>query len=189
MDVKGMPLAGYEPRGFQGNGLTYGTSSRGACHNTGGWTIRQELQGAEDSLAEKARLVKAAQDARAYLDSTGMCAVVRGAFGFTDVPSGDVLEAATGYPFTPALLEIAERIYCLERLILNREGIRRRDDLLPERITKEMIPSGPTKGRVLAEETYAEMLDEYYRLRGWDTDGMVTEETANRLGLMRMYAR
>ncbi len=128
LDVKGMPFAAYDPRGFTGNGLTNGTSNRGACHNVGGWTIRAELQsGKYDryALEGKAALVKAAQDSRAYVDSIGMCTVVRGAFGFSEAPTGEVLEAVTGYPFTPKLMEIAQRIYCLERVILNREGIRR----------------------------------------------------------------
>ncbi len=186
MDVKGMPFAGYDPRGFHGSGLTYGTSSRGACHNTGGWTIRAELQdpGVDRyAVRGKGALVKAIQDGRAYLDSVGMCSVVRAAFGLGDEPTGDVLEAATGHPFTPRLLEIAERIYSLERVILNREGIRRADDLLPERIMRERIPDGPTKGRVLSPERYAVMLDEYYAARGWDADGVVTAETRRRLDL------
>jgi aldehyde:ferredoxin oxidoreductase len=186
LDVKGMPLAGYDPRGFHGSGLTYGTSSRGACHNTGGWTIRAELQDPvvdRYALRGKGALVKAIQDGRAYLDSVGMCSVVRAAFGFTDTPTGDVLEAVTGHPFTPHLAEIAERIYSLERIILNREGIRRADDMLPERIMREKVPSGPTKGRILTAEMYGVMLDEYYAARGWDADGVVTVETRRRLDL------
>jgi aldehyde:ferredoxin oxidoreductase len=186
LDVKGMPFAAYDPRGFTGNGLTNGTSSRGACHNVGGWTIRAELQsGKYDryALEGKGALVKSAQDSRAYVDSIGMCTVVRGAFGFSEKPTGEVLEAVTGYPFTPRLMEIAERIYCMERIILNREGIRRKDDLLPERITKEALPDGPTKGRILTGEMYDVMLNEYYGLRGWDSDGVVTEETREKWGL------
>jgi aldehyde:ferredoxin oxidoreductase len=189
LDVKGMPFAGYDPRGFHGNGLTYGTSSRGACHNTGGWTIRAELEepGHDRFAVEgKGRLVKEIQDGRAYLDSIGVCSVVRSAFGFTDTPTGDVLEAVTGHAFTPRLQEIAERIYSLERMILNRQGIRRRDDMLPGRIMHEKIPSGPTTGRVLTPEMYAVMLDEYYRARGWDADGVVTAQTRARLGLDRV---
>ena len=104
--VKGMPFAGYDPRGFHGNALTYGTSSRGACHNTGGWTIRAELQdGGMDryALSGKGPLVKSIQDARAYLDSTGLCSVVREAYGLTEEPHGDALEAVTGHAFTPRL--------------------------------------------------------------------------------------
>jgi aldehyde:ferredoxin oxidoreductase len=191
LDVKGMPFAAYDPRGFTGNGLTNGTSNRGACHNVGGWTIRAELQsGKYDryALEGKAALVKSAQDSRAYVDSIGMCTVVRGAFGFSEAPTGEVLEAVTGYAFTPKLMEIAQRIYCMERVILNREGIRRRDDLLPERITKESLPSGPTKGRILTEEMYDVMLKDYYGLRGWDADGVVTEETKSKWGLKELLA-
>ncbi len=189
--VKGLPFAGYDPRGFHGNGLTYGTSSRGACHNVGGWTIRAELQsGQYDRFALKGKgvLVQTLQDNRAYVDSLGLCTVVRGALGFGDTPAGDVLAAVTGHDFTPQLMEIGARIYTLERLILNREGIRRKDDLLPERITQEAIPSGPTQGRILTEEMYAVMLDEYYAVRGWDEDGVPTPETIHRLGLDELLA-
>jgi aldehyde:ferredoxin oxidoreductase len=189
LDVKGMPFAAYDPRGFTGNGLTNGTSNRGACHNVGGWTIRAELQsGKYDryALEGKAALVKSAQDSRAYVDSIGMCTVVRGAFGFSESPTGEVLEAVTGHAFTPKLMEIAQRIYCMERIILNREGIRRADDLLPDRITKETIPDGPTKGRILTEEMYDVMLKDYYQLRGWDADGVVTEATKAKWGLAEL---
>jgi aldehyde:ferredoxin oxidoreductase len=61
MQVKGLPLAAYDPRGFFGNALTYGTSSRGACHNVGGWSIRDELLSGEyDRFAVegKGKLIK-----------------------------------------------------------------------------------------------------------------------------------
>jgi len=186
MHVKGLPFAAYDPRGFYGNALTKGTSSRGACHNVGGWSIRAELlSGDHDRFALKGKgpLIMSIQDNRAYVDSLGLCTVVRGSMAFSASPSGDTMEAVTGYPFTPELLEIGERIYSLERVILNREGIRRADDMLPERIFKEAIPSGPCKGRTLTREQYDTMLDEYYEARGWDADGVVTEETKQRLSL------
>ena len=184
--VKGMPFPAYDPRGFHGMGLAYGTSSRGACHNVGGWTIRAELQsGKYDryALEGKGALVKSIQDTRAYVDSLGICTVVRGALGFSEQPSKDTLHAVTGHDFTPDLLEIGERIYNLERLILNREGIRQKDDLLPERIAREVVPSGPAQGHVLTGAMYDVMLDEYYALRGWDRDGVRPPETVHRFGL------
>jgi aldehyde:ferredoxin oxidoreductase len=57
--------------------------------------------------------------------------------------------------------------------------------MLPERIMREKIPTGPTKGRILTPEMYAVMLDEYYAARGWDADGVVTAGTRSRLGLDR----
>ncbi|MGQ9625331.1 MAG: aldehyde ferredoxin oxidoreductase family protein [Anaerolineae bacterium] len=189
LTVKGLPFPAYDPRGFHGIGLSYGTSSRGACHNVGGWTIRDELQSGQYdryALKGKGALVKKIQDTRAYIDSLGICTVVRSSMGFTEEPQGDVLLAVTGYDFTPQLVEIGERIYTLERIILNREGIRRKDDLLPERIAREAVPSGPAQGRILTEEMYAVMLDEYYALRGWDEDGVPKPETVRRLDLEKL---
>jgi aldehyde:ferredoxin oxidoreductase len=186
LHVKGMSLAAYDPRGFYGNGLTYGTSSRGACHNVGGWTIRAELQsGQYDRFAVKGKgeLVHSIQDNRAYVDSLGICTVVRGSMDFSADPKGETMEAATGYPFTEKLLEIGNRIYSLERVILNREGNKREQDKLPPRIVNEAVPSGPIKGQRLTREMYDEMLDEYYVSRGWDNEGVVTEETIDKTGL------
>jgi aldehyde:ferredoxin oxidoreductase len=186
MTVKGMPFAAYDPRGFYGNALTYGTSSRGACHNVGGWTIRAELQSGQYdrwALEGKGKLVKQIQDNRAYVDSLGICTVVRGSMDFRDNPQSDVMEAVTGYGFTPELMEIGTRVYNIERVILAREGVRRKDDQLPPRTVTEKVPSGPIKGKYLTVEMYNEMLDEYYEERGWDRDGVPKDETIKRLKL------
>jgi len=68
---------------------------------------------------------------------------------------------------------IGERIYNLERVILNREGITRKDDTLPPRIEREAIPDGPAKGHIITFQMLEEMLDEYYQLRGWTSEGKV----------------
>jgi len=186
LEVKGMPFAAYDPRGLHGMGLAYGTSSRGACHNVGGWTIRAELLSGEYdrfALKGKGKLVKEIQDNRAYVDSLGLCTVVRRSLGFNDNPQGDVLKAVTGFDFTPELMEIGSRIYTLERMILVREGIRRKDDMLPPRVMTEKVPDGSAKGRILTREMYEVMLDEYYAVRGWDEEGVPTQETLRKLGL------
>ena len=190
--VKGQSFSAYEPRGFHGKALTFGTASRGACHSVGGWTVRHELFSKEYDrfgVEGKGRLVKTLQDNRAYVDSLGVCTVARSSMGFSDNPSGQALEAVTGWGFTPQLLEIGERIYNLERLILNREGIRRADDQIPERIMNEPLPNGPAQGRRVTQEMYDEMLDEYYAERGWSSDGVVTPETRERLGLDELLDR
>jgi aldehyde:ferredoxin oxidoreductase len=186
MQVKGLPLAAYDPRGFFGNALTYGTSSRGACHNVGGWSIRDELLSGEyDRFAVKGKgkLIKSIQDVRGYIDSLGICTVVRSGYGFTDKPHGQVLEYLTGYDFTPELMTIGERVYNLERLIINREGRFRKDDLIPERFRTEKMPEGQAKGRVVSDEIYNTMLDEYYEVRGWDREGRPTKERLHKLNL------
>lgn len=186
MHVKGMAFAHYEPRGFHGIGLGFGTSSRGACHNVGGWTIRDELIAKTyDRFATKGkgRLVQILQDNRAYVDSLGICTVVRGAMGFTEKPKGKVLEFVTGYDFNPELMTIGKRIFTLERLILNREGISRKDDYLPRRIMEEPLPNGMAKGKFISTEMYDEMLNDYYQERGWDEEGVPKTETLQQLYL------
>jgi len=186
MHVKGMAYAAYEPRGFFGMGLAYGTSSRGACHNVGGWTIRDELMsGKFDRFAVKGKgvMVKNIQDTRGYVDSLGICTVVRSAMGFNDNPSGNILEYVTGVHFTPELMDIGERVYTLERMISVREGVSRKDDYLPDRTMKEKLPTGMAEGQVLTKDMYDLMLDEYYEARGWDSDGIPTEKGIERLSL------
>jgi aldehyde:ferredoxin oxidoreductase len=187
MQVKGMPFAAYDPRGFYGMGLTYGTSSRGACHNVGGWSIRAELLSGEYdrfALKGKGKLIKSIQDTRAYIDSLGICTVVRRALGFSDKPDPTILNLVTGLDFRDKLMEIGERIYNLERLILTREGIRRKDDMLPPRIMKEKLPEGPAKGHVLTKDMYEVELDEYYEARGWDKEGLPTPKKIENLNLV-----
>jgi len=186
MHVKGLPLAAYDPRGFYGNALTYGTSSRGACHNVGGWSIRDELLSGEyDRFAVegKGKLIKSIQDTRGYIDSLGICTVVRSGYGFTNKPKGKVLKYLTGYDFTPELMTIGERIYTLERLIINREGRFRKDDMIPERLRTEKMPEGQAKGHVVSDEIYNTMLDEYYEVRGWDMNGRPTKKRLRKLSI------
>jgi len=187
MHVKGMELTGYEPRAFYGMGLSYATSSRGACHNVGGWTIRDELiKKTVDRYATKGkgRLVKMIQDVRGYIDSIGICTIPRRALGLTDEPNESILQYATGLNFTNQLLSIGERVYNLERLILVREGVTRKDDDLPLRIKTEPIPDGPAKGHRITQGMLDEMLDEYYDVRGWDRVGKPTSEKLKELDLL-----
>ena len=186
MHVKGSPFAAYDPRGFFGIGLTYGTSSRGACHNVGGWTIADELiSGKYDRFSGegKAHLVKTLQDTRAYIDSLGLCTNARLPLGFSDSPKEVILKLVSGLDLTPDLMAIGERIYSLERVCLNREGITVADDQLPARIMDEPLPEGQAKGVRLDRETYNKMLQEYYQERGWNDRGIVRPETLVRLGL------
>lgn len=73
-----------------------------------------------------------------------------------------------------------ERIINAERIFLVKAGFSRKDDSLPERLTKTPAPVGPAKGLVCHLE---EMLEEYYKLREWTKDGVPSEPLLERLGL------
>jgi aldehyde:ferredoxin oxidoreductase len=134
------------------------------------------------SAVGKGAMVKNLQEVRAYIDSTGLCTVARGGFQLTNQPTGKILEAITGYDFTSRLLEIGERIINLERMILAREGVDRRQDTLPPRM-REPVPNGPIAGHFISQKLLDEMLDDYYTLRGWDLHGLPKSETLQRFGL------
>jgi aldehyde:ferredoxin oxidoreductase len=183
MSVKGQEFPAYDSRGIQGMGLAYATANRGACHLRG-YTVASEVLGIPiktDPLVTegKADLVKAFQDATAVFDSAGVCVFTTFAWTLADLQPQ--LAAACLSEFTlEELGKIGERIWNMEREFNNRAGFTRKDDTLPKRLLTEPAKTGPAKGLVNGLD---KMLPEYYKVRGWDTEGRPTKETRARLGL------
>jgi aldehyde:ferredoxin oxidoreductase len=98
---------------------------------------------------------------------------------------GELVTAATGVDFDQKRMEeIAARINNVERAFLVREGITRKDDTIHGRAMEEPVPSGPYKGERLEQEGMDKMLDDYYRVVGWDkVTGAPTRKTLEDLGL------
>jgi aldehyde:ferredoxin oxidoreductase len=183
MTVKSQEFPAYDPRGIQGMGLAYATSNRGACHLRG-YTVASEILGIPektDPLATegKAELVKAFQDATAAFDSSGLCVFTSFAWTLDDVaPQLDA--ACEGGWTTEKLVELGERIWNMEREFNRLAGVTGKDDTLPKRLLEEAANAGPAQGKV---NELGKMLPEYYKIRGWTADGVVTDETKQRLGL------
>ena len=94
-----------------------------------------------------------------------------------------IIDLITGMELKLDDLEnIGERIYNLERLFNVREGLNRTYDTLPERFLKQPIPRGPNKDAIIGVERLNEMLNFYYKLRGWDEQGKPTQQRLNQLG-------
>ncbi len=184
MHVKGLELPAYDPRGAWGMGLAYATSNRGGCHLKA-WTISAEaISGTLErfSIEGKAKFVKNDQDTRTAIACTGLCL-----FASKAVPLNvlaNLIKAVTGMQITQAnLLQIGERVYNLERAYNVLAGASRKDDILPKRVFEDPIPKGPTKGKFIKLEDFNEMLNQYYRIRGWDNNGVPTKEKLSELGL------
>jgi len=183
MTVKGQEFPAYDSRGIQGMGLTYATSNRGACHLRS-YTVASEVLGipvkTDPHVTDgKAELVKAFQDATAVFDSSGLCVFTSFAWTLADVQPQ--LAAACSDEFTlDELNKIGERIWNMERDFNLRAGFTAKDDTLPPRLLKEPAKTGPAKGLV---NGLPKMLPEYYKVRGWDTEGRPTAQTRARLGL------
>jgi aldehyde:ferredoxin oxidoreductase len=186
MTVKGQGIPAYDPRGMKGMGVAYATSNRGACH------LRAYVAAAElnvmpfgslkvDPLAWKGKgeLVKVFQDIHAFSDSMDLCKFSAFAEG-TDEYAAQY-SAMTGIPFTTDdVLKTGERIYNLERYYNNLAGLREGSDYLPKRFTDEPSTMPGSKGHVCE---LAQMLDEYYKARGW-VNGVVPEAKLKELGIL-----
>jgi aldehyde:ferredoxin oxidoreductase len=127
----------------------------------------------------KPQWVKTFQDLTASIDASGMCLFTSFALGPEDY--ADLLTATTGMKIdTAELLKIGERIWNLQKLYNIKRGFGRMDDTLPARLLNEPLKEGAPTGQV---SRIAEMLDEYYTLRGWDKEGTPTPEKQKELGL------
>jgi aldehyde:ferredoxin oxidoreductase len=139
------------------------------------------------SYSGKGRMVWWHELLNAVCDSLGFCRFLT-VFSSPHAPQyqqfSKLIALSSGLVFTPnELRTIGERIYSLERIMLVKDGISRKDDTLPKRYFEEPVPEGPARGAVIAEKEFNEMLDEYYRLHGWDKNGVPKKETIRRLGL------
>ena len=70
------------------------------------------------------------------------------------------------------LLSIGERIFTLKRVFNTKCGISRRDDRIPPRL-QFPLEKGLTKNKIVKIDN---MLEEYYRIRGWDDEGIPTSK-------------
>lgn len=183
MSVKKQELPAYDARAIQGMALSYATSNRGGCH-VRGYLTSPEILGLPiktDPLKTegKAELLKTFQDLTAVVDSSDICLFTTFAIGLPEI--SEMLRGTTGIEIPDEeILKIGERIWNLERLFNIEAGFTREDDTLPERILNEPVTSGPAKGKVAELEV---MLNEYYKVRGWDEEGIPTEEKLEELSL------
>jgi aldehyde:ferredoxin oxidoreductase len=183
MSVKKQEMPAYDPRGVQGIGLQFATTNRGGCH-VRGYTISPEVLGVPVKLDQhategKPELVITFQNLTAALDSTGAC--LFSTFGIGADELAALLSAVTGFHYsTDDFMKAGDRIWNMEREFNLRAGFTAADDTLPERILKDPIKAGPSKGDVNHLDV---MLPEYYQLRGWDEKGVPTAEKLKDLSL------
>ena len=187
MQVKGLSIPAYDPRGIKGMGIVYATSNRGACH-VRGYTPAAEVVGnvlgpstVTDPLAVegKGELAMIFQNVHTVTDCLDVCKFATFAESLDTFAAQ--YEAITGIPSSAAhLLEVGDRVYNLERYYNNLNGFREGSDTLPERFLKEPSKAGGSKGHVCELEP---MLKEYYEKRGWD-NGVVPESKLKELGIL-----
>jgi len=109
-------------------------------------------------------------------DALGMCA---GLSSFPLKPPYHIhnypafISSATGIDMDEAgLTQITKRNRTLLRAVNVRRGLRRADEKPPEDHWKKRFP-----------ELEAQLLDAYYKFKGWNNDGIPTKETLHELGM------
>ncbi len=183
IQVKGLELPAYDPRGAMGHALGYATSNRGGCHLTG-YMVAMEVFSAPKkiprfTLGGKPDLLVLKQNQSAIEDSLVSCKFAGYSLGF-DFQSRFV-SAITGIDFNiPRLLEIGERIYNLERMFNVKAGFSNKDDKLPKRFIDTPLKNGLSKNRTVQLN---EMLNNYYAVRKWDKNGVPMPQKLNELGI------
>jgi aldehyde:ferredoxin oxidoreductase len=187
--TKGMEPPAYDVRGMKGHGLAYMTSTRGACHLRAGF-YAPELVGKfwrwegidRFSPAGKGAMVATMENFMCVYDSVGLCKFSRGFFLIDKLR--EVIEAVTGLKFAEdELLKIGERIHNMKGDFNAREGVTRKDWLLPPRITEDPIVDGPSKGSRITVEEMNGMLDDYMAARNWSSEGVPSPEKLKELDL------
>jgi aldehyde:ferredoxin oxidoreductase len=181
MQIKNSGFAAWMPRRMKGTGLSFATSNRGACHKRA--PIGAEITGQVDMDAYqgKAASVKEIQDRVNAIFTLISCRFHE----FVTPPETypRFVAAATGEDLSlQEFLKVGERIWNLERLFNLGAGFTRADDRLPERCF-EPIRGEASEGAVMDRKQFEEMLDEYYRLRGWDDRGVPSREKLEELGI------
>ena len=190
--VKGMELASCGVRASKGESLSHLISPRGADHlrpyasviDAFGY-LEPEL-GINDKVSpfedENKWWVKPFMELSMMTNLLGVCLFASITLAVKGSTWTGLYNAATGDEKSlQEMMEAAERVINLERLFNAREGFGRKDEKLPERLSKEPAPDGLGKGQVANAEV---MLDEFYESMGWDKEtGHPKDETLMRLKL------
>lgn len=146
--VKGQAMPAYDPRGIQGIGVTYATTTMGADH-TAGYAVASNIMGVGGSVDPmtpegQAELSRNFQIATAAIDSTGMCLFI--AFAILDQPETfqamlDLMNAFSGTNLTADDVNaLGMQVLKTERDFNTRAGFTKEDDRLPDYFKKEKLP-------------------------------------------------
>ena len=183
---KKVEVAGHSARALKGMSIGYATATRGGSHHDARPTLQYAGEFDRTKAQGQPSFAVRTQNFTALDDSLTQCrfASERGYGALINDNYVRMINSVTGWGLMLEEVEkLGERIYNLERAFNCREGVNRQDDCLPYRTTHQSIPAGPSREMYCPPEEFERMLEEYYRLRGWDSRGNPTAEKLASLGL------
>ena len=210
IQVKGLEMPAYDPRGAWGQGLAYAVANRGGCHLSATTFALEVAFGFLNPFTTraKARFVQFFENLYAAVNSLHTCQFTAYAYVLEPpvvkytpkfllglcmqyLPAAAILlmdvsifsklwRSVTGLPMNQwRMLKAGQRIHVLERYMNTAEGISRKDDTLPGRFLNEGRGCDEQQRTVPLQP----MLDDYYRLRGYDLHGVPKSNTLRKLGI------
>ncbi|MDN5345366.1 MAG: aldehyde:ferredoxin oxidoreductase [Clostridia bacterium] len=181
MTIKGIEMPGYDPRVRPLHGLGLAVSALGGSYCYGK-ALHAALFAADregEDLVEQASRI---QETTVALEA-GIGCLFAYLGGWLPLElMAEMVTAVTGTEVTPENLQAAaERSLTLEKAFNLREGLGREADTLPERFLREGVAGSGVKAEPFSR--LPELVQAYYRRRGWDEEGRPTPATLDRLGL------
>ncbi len=186
MHVKGLEMAADELRTSKGEAWSHMVSPRGADHLRPWASIVDAFGYLSEELGITERPDPFKEEFKSWvkpLEELSMATNLLGVCLFTVITLAvrgetwtKLFNYATGFNFSMKdLFKVSERVINLERMFNIREGFKRKDDYLPKRFSLE-----PGDGAVVDQD---KLLDIIYDIKGWDKEGVPTEEKLKELGL------
>ncbi|SFR00834.1 aldehyde ferredoxin oxidoreductase family protein [Desulfoscipio geothermicus] len=193
MHIKGQEIPMHEPRLKQGLGVGYMVSPTGAdhCHNIHDtyFNVTADMIKPLGLLnpiplqnigEEKMRLL-------AYFGNwihLGNCTLCCMFVPWSYRQVVQMVEAVTGWTTSLwELLKVGERAATLCRVFNIREGFTKNDDMIKSRWFEHSFAEGPLKGVKFSKEELEQARANYYRIMGWDEDGVPTQGKLMDLGI------
>ena len=140
--------------------------------------------GTMDLTYKKLRLFFNLQLTNSFNNCAGLCNLVTApAFTFTFEKLVEIVTAATGWRTSMwEFMKVGERANVMARIFNVREGFTPADDTLPDRFFQP-LEHGPLTGVAIDREKFHQLIRDYYRLSGWDEEGVPTRAKLGELDL------
>ena len=190
MEAKNLELPGYDPRGAFGMSLAYATADRGGCHMRTYPVADQILEGTRpaDSLEGIPAQVIGGRVSDGFIGQNFSSVKFSGIWCDFWAVDPNQLSQMIGLLWGKEwseedVMRLGERIWNLGRLFNLREGIE--TDTVPAKLLEpgSAFAEGPSAGKAIGRERFEQSLLEYYRLRGWDDNGVPTEARLAEVGV------
>jgi len=171
INTYGMEHSGVNPKGCLTMAFVMAVAD--FASHTRSWVTEQEM-GPDFKIEDIPETIAESLDTVNVRNSLVICDFV--ALGLDRL--SELLNAATGFNHDEkSLVAIGTNLTHLARSYNTRNGRKFTDDTIPDRFFDEENLAGFMRGQKLDRAFFKSMISDYYKIRGWDSEGIPTEET------------